>query len=339
MKNSNILRAAGLFLALLCVVSCSKKEGVVNTDDPILGTWQLTDYTLEAEVTIDDDDERTLDVNAKGGEDMGELFITFHPDGTTSYSGVGFTLAYTVSKGGNPIAEDEMRMQSLVLNGTWKREGDKLIVDNPGYGLDPLEIDIASLTENELHLAAAVTPVMDLPESGYTAVTAAADAHFVRTTLTIQHEEEHITDPIVGTWQMVGVMWETTVTVEDGVIFMEARDVHVSDANILVTYHPDGTTTVTGDTFTMRYTMTANGHSSITDIETKQPIQNGTWKRVGNKFIVDSPGTPGNVLGPQEINITVLTDKEMHVFRDTPPPIPVPGQGNIKMGVHYFRVD
>src|SRR5690606_36015470 len=110
------------------------------------------------------------------------------------------------------------RMQSLVLNGSWKREGDKLIVDYPGYGLDPLEIQIETLTENELHLAATVNPVMPLPGNGYTPVTASVDAHFVRTTLSVQQQkqeqqeiEEVFADPIVGTWQLQYFAWDTTI--------------------------------------------------------------------------------------------------------------------------------
>ena len=159
MKHNTLLRTTCLFLVLFCVVSCEKKEGVVKeegvgTDDLIVGAWQLTDYMLEGEVTRDED-ERILDIKAEGGDDMKDLFITFHEDGTTSYSGVGFTLAYTVTERGNPIAEtEEMRIQSPVLNGTWERVGEKLIVTYPDYGLDPLEIDIVSLSENEVHLAA-----------------------------------------------------------------------------------------------------------------------------------------------------------------------------------------
>ena len=223
--KSRILSATSLFLALLSVVSCEKKEGVVkegvaDIDDLIVGTWQLTDYMLEAEVTIEDEDEdegeRNLDIQAEGGEDMGDLFITFHPDGTTSYSGVGFTLSYTISEDGETTTEDEMRMQSLVLNGIWERKGDMLIVDNPGSGLDPLEIDIKSLTNNELHLSATELNVLiPFPEVGDITVIASVDAHFVRANYSAQEEitrvrggiEEVFSDPIVGTWQLWGHNW------------------------------------------------------------------------------------------------------------------------------------
>lgn len=337
-------------LALLCVVSCSKNEDVVDIDDLIVGTWQLTDYTLVSNVPTDDG---TLNIAANGEEDMGDLLITFHPDGTTSYSGVGFTLAYTVSKDDITLAEEEMRMQSMVLNGTWKKEGDKLIVDYPGYGLDPLEIQIELLTENELQLAATVEPLMALPESGYTAVTASVDAHFVRTTLPVQRPEieEIFADPIVGTWRLEAVGWDVTidpVDPEDPTIHIQYMSIDAPASDVEVTFHLNGTTTYNGNSFTAVMTTEANGVVVGEQEYQAQPgvVTGGTWKRIGNTLIVDYPGNP---FGPIEMEIVTFggrfdddtreVTETMHLVARREPPVPIPGVGEIETHVHYTRIE
>lgn len=336
-------------LALLCVVSCSKNEDVVDIDDLIVGTWQLTDYTLVSNVPTDDG---TLNIAANGEEDMGDLLITFHPDGTTSYSGVGFTLAYTVSKDDITLAEEEMRMQSMVLNGTWKKEGDKLIVDYPGYGLDPLEIQIELLTENELQLAATVEPLMALPESGYTAVTASVDAHFVRTTLPVQRPEieEVFTDPIVGTWRLEYFGWNTVidpVDPEDPTLWITYESQNADESDVEITFNLDGTTTYNGNSFTAVMTMEVDGVTASEQEYQAQPgvVTGGTWKRVdGNTLIVDHPSNP---FGPIEMHIDYLwrevpgNNEErvpLYMWARMPPPIPIPGLGEIQVDIEYYRV-
>lgn len=357
MKSSRILRVMGLFLALLCVVSCEKKESVLNEDDVggddlIVGVWQLTDYTLEGNVATDDG---ALNVKGEGGEDMADLLIAFHPDGTTSYSGVGFALEYTVFKDDNPIAEDEMRMQSLVLNGTWKKEGDKLIVDYPEYGIDALEIDIESLTENELHLAATVEPVMPLPEIGYTDVTTAADAHFVRTSHPVQEIiqvpgkiEEIIADPIVGTWQLQSLSSNAVLyplDPEDPIVYvsMMSKDAYESGAE--VTFHLNGTTSSNG-TFTVVMKVEGGGTVTEREIESQPMVENGgTWQRIGDDLILSHPNYPG---GSQEMAISTFErsgrlgeggeTKEMLILQAAvPPPVPVPGMSDIDTYLIFER--
>lgn len=327
----------------------------MDIDDPILGTWLLTDYTLVSDVATDGG---TLNISAEGEEDMEDLLITFHPDGTTSYSGTGFTLAYTVSKDDITLAEEEIRMQSLVLNGSWKREGDKLIVDYPGYGLDPLEIQIETLTENELHLAATVDPVMPLPERGYTAVNASVDAHFVRTTFSAQQQkeeereiEEIFADPIVGTWRLEAVGWDVTidpVDPEDPTIHIQYMSIDAPASDVEVTFHLNGTTTYNGNSFTAVMTTEANGVVVGEQEYQAQPGvgSGGTWKRIGNTLIVDYPGNP---FGPIEMEIVTFggrfdddtreVTETMHLVARREPPVPIPGVGEIETHVHYTRIE
>lgn len=141
-------------------------------------------------------------------------------------------------------------------------------------------------------------------------------------------------DLIVGTWKMDSFSWNTTSTTDEVAIEMSAEGKNMDDVRI--TFHPDGTTSVSGGTFTVVYTMTANGYSTTNEIETKPQIQNGTWKREGDTLIGDYPD---NQLGPQKIKIVALDDKTLHLATTTKPPMPVPGMGDISIDVRYSRAD
>ena len=355
MKNSSVFRAMDDLLPLPCVVPRARREDVVDIDGLIVGGWQLTGFAFNAEgITTNDG---TLDIKGEGGGDIGDLLIAFHADGTTSYSGVGFTLAYTVLKDDYPIAGQKMRMQSLVMRGAWKREGDKLIVDCPGYGGDPLKIDIVSLTESELHLAATVAPVMPLPKKGYTSVTAAVDAHFVRTTLPVRQREieEVFSDPIIGTWRLFDFSWITTIYPVDpehptiDITFKSAEDTEAR--NVEVTFHPDGTTSFNGNTFTGVMTTWADGIFAGEQAYHTQPgVENGaTWKRITGVGWRDKLALnhPNYLFGSREMDVIYVwhevpgdnTEKApLILFANMPPPVPVPGVRDIDVTLRFYRV-
>src|SRR5690606_15028615 len=128
--------------------------------------------------------------------------------------------------------------------------------------------------------------------------------------------------------------------------------------NVRVTFHLNRTTSNNGNSADAVMTRTIDGVGSVkNELQSGPPMENGgTWKRVSRIFreetgddwsgvadflILDHPNLPGD---PQEFEVSiknVISEKRgvhelLHLYSDSPPPVPVIGTVVDPMTDLYF---
>lgn len=171
------LRALAWMLAFplawgLVGASCSGAgTGGSANGGPIVGTWQLTSFSYEAQMDI----EGMAGTVAGVGRGFDDVLVTFKADGTTATRGA-YVVDITIAMAGYSSTQSIPTKPSVLDGGTWEIDGDILITNHPDNPAGPTPIIIKKLDGNTLHLNATMPPPMPVP--GLSDIT--ADIRFAR---------------------------------------------------------------------------------------------------------------------------------------------------------------
>jgi len=138
MKQTLLITALFLFC-----LSCNNRTGEATahanaeplaqkiTTDPIVGTWRMVSFSYNSEFSAGE----LLGKISAVGKDIGDVRITFHPDGTSTNNGQKFIVEFTTTIGGHSTTKN-IPTKPDFSEGTWRREGNMLVVFNPKNPVD-----------------------------------------------------------------------------------------------------------------------------------------------------------------------------------------------------------
>lgn len=170
MKQTLLITALFLFC-----LSCNNRTGEATahanaeplaqkiTTDPIVGTWRMVSFSYNSEFSAGE----LLGKISAVGKDIGDVRITFHPDGTSTNNGQKFIVEFTTTIGGHSTTKN-IPTKPDFSEGTWRREGNMLVVFNPKNPVDIGEqkIPIVELTDTTLHLNGELPSISPMPGQG-----------------------------------------------------------------------------------------------------------------------------------------------------------------------------
>ena len=143
---------------MLSLVSCSSDDNAENAKDAsILGLWNSSEFIIEGSFQEDG-----ITVSFEGiADDLPGNYITFHDDNTFTSNSAPFMMEVNFVVMGIPYTEMKEMSSPMTDEGTWRIDGDKLIIGEVG-GEQEQEFIIETLTNSTLRSYIDQDQVMDI---------------------------------------------------------------------------------------------------------------------------------------------------------------------------------
>ena len=155
MKSTQIKSSLILFVLCISILSlsssCKKDETTAKSDD-IVGTWELTELTIDGYLEIFDEM-----VPATGmAKDISSPQLTFNSDGTFEGSAGTYTIVYFEKSEGTQLFE--LPGASFSGSGTWERNGNTLKVNSDSLEAfaNDGDVNIVSITGTAVHISGTI---------------------------------------------------------------------------------------------------------------------------------------------------------------------------------------